>query len=68
MIFLLFSFDIADITISGEAIPIPKNTKLKIEAKGFVTRKLLAKKAPIKPGLQGRTIAPKNSPKRNALM
>ena len=64
---LLHFRDIIENNKRGVPIPIPKNKKLNIFVKKFVTKRDLAKRAAIKAGLQGTTIAPKKNPNINAL-
>ena len=55
---------------TNNGVPNPKPNKVKLSKFiiGFVIRIAFVKNAAIKPGLQGRTIAPKNSPYKKEVM
>lgn len=67
MIFLLHTPETIDSTNKGIAIPMPKSKKFNRLNKKLIVDVETAKSTISGAGLQGKTIAPKNRPKMNAL-
>jgi hypothetical protein len=64
---VLLAVEISEKASSGNPIPIPKNTKLRMFSRKLVVETVLVKRTAINAGLQGTTIAPKKKPNKNAL-